>query len=59
MNSLNQSSKNIGQKNKQPLQEPQSAHATPVVEAYIKNRNKKAEKQIEHEVYGSLNHNRF
>jgi hypothetical protein len=58
MNSPNPSSKNIEQK-KQAVQEPQSAHATPVVEAYIKNRNKKAEKQIRHEVYGNLNHNRF
>ena len=32
--------------------EPQSAHATPVVEKYIKIRNKKAEKQIKHEGHG-------
>ena len=58
MNSPNPSSKNIDQKN-QAVQEPQSAHATPVVEAYIKNSNKKAEKQIKHEVYGTQNHTRF
>lgn len=59
MNSLNPSSKNIDQKIKQTVQEPQSAHATPVVEAYIKNRNKKAEKQIKHEVYGNQEQARF
>lgn len=59
MNSLNPSSKTIDQKSKQAVHEPQSAHATPVVEAYIKNRNKKAEKQIKNEVYGSQNHTRF
>lgn len=58
MNSLNPSSKNTDQKNKQALQEPQSAHASPVVEAYIKNRNKKADKQIKHEVYGNSNETR-
>lgn len=58
MNSLNPSSKNIDQKIKQPEQEPQSAHSTPVVEAYIKNRNKKADRQIKHEVYGNSNETR-
>lgn len=33
-------------------EEPKSAHATPVVEKYIKKRNLKAEKQIQHEENG-------
>lgn len=49
MNSLNPSSQNINQKSKKPVKEPQSAHASPFVETYIKNRNKKAEKQIKNQ----------
>ena len=52
MSSINPSSSKIG-KNNQTVQEPQSAHATPVVEKYIKKRNIKAEKQIKHEINGS------
>lgn len=34
------------------VEEPKSAHATPIVEKYIKKRNVKAEKQIQHEENG-------
>jgi hypothetical protein len=33
----------------QPIEEPKSAHATPVVEKYVGKRKDKAEKQIEEE----------
>lgn len=49
--SLNLSSTNA--KKQQIVKEPQSAHATPVVEKYIKKRNIKAEKQIRHEENGN------
>ncbi|WP_169306860.1 hypothetical protein [Pedobacter polaris] len=53
MNSSDSAKKDEANAAHQTPEAPKSAHATPVVEKYIKKRNVKAEQQIQHEENGN------